>query len=430
MAEQLDRTLHQKGIVLEWINRKCIGTVEAATGYGKTRVAEIAARNWQRRTKTAGYITVIVPTDFLQKQWEERFTQLNIRDFQVLIINTAIKSSFSTNLLILDEIHCYTSEQYGRIFEVCDYTAILGLTATLENVERRSFIEQRCPIIATVTLNECHKRKWISDFRVYNYGIPVTADTISKYNKINQEFNNLHGFFWHDFDLAMACLRGKGSRFLSFCTQVSMDSGVVIGRARKWMTLMKKRKDILYTADEKIDACIEVIEHFSEGETKNVIIFSSTTDFADRITERINKKLGYEGCVSYHSKIKGRVVNGKKVGAKKMRDLVVEWFTDPNNPVHILSTAKALDTGANLPLINLEIVTSGSSKQRQAIQRFGRSLRYVEGKLTIIIELYLRSTQDESWLRDRQKQVPKRLIQKIKSLGEIEMEEIAHDTRS
>ena len=216
-----------------------------------------------------------------------------------------------------------------------------------------------------------------------------------------------------------------------------MDPGVVIGRARKWMNAMRSRKDVLYTAPEKVDGCIEVIKHFSgldeQGnlrERKNVIIFSSTTDFADEITKGINRELGYEACVSYHSKVKGRVVNGKKLGAKRTKNKYIEWFSDPGSDVHILSTAKALDTGANLPLINLEIITSGTSKQRQAIQRFGRSLRYVEGKLTVIIELYLRKTQDEKWLRDRQKLIPRSLIQKIRSLDEIPMEEIAYDTRS
>jgi superfamily II DNA or RNA helicase len=53
--------------------------------------------------------------------------------------------------------------------------------------------------------------------------------------------------------------------------------------------------------------------------------------------------------------------------------------------------------------IDLAIISSGTSSTRQDLQRTGRAIRYQEGKTAVIINIYIKDTQDERWLRARQK---------------------------
>ena len=71
-----------------------------------------------------------------------------------------------------------------------------------------------------------------------------------------------------------------------------------------------------------------------------------------------------------------------------------------------MNTVKALDEGYDLPVIDMSIITCGASSERQQKQRKGRSTRYNSAdvnKKSIIVNLYAPDTQDEKWLKERQK---------------------------
>jgi superfamily II DNA or RNA helicase len=61
-----------------------------------------------------------------------------------------------------------------------------------------------------------------------------------------------------------------------------------------------------------------------------------------------------------------------------------------------------VDEGFDVDGIELAIICSGSGTPRQDLQRTGRAIRWKEGKLGVVINLYLKDTQDETWLRKRQ----------------------------
>jgi superfamily II DNA or RNA helicase len=73
MVEQLelfkpvDRTTRQEECRVKWIKNKCVGTLVAATGFGKTRVglncAETIVKHYPEFK-----LLVVVPTDTLQNQ--------------------------------------------------------------------------------------------------------------------------------------------------------------------------------------------------------------------------------------------------------------------------------------------------------------------------------------------------------------------------
>jgi superfamily II DNA or RNA helicase len=70
----------------------------------------------------------------------------------------------------------------------------------------------------------------------------------------------------------------------------------------------------------------------------------------------------------------------------------------------VLSTTKALDKGLNIPDIRFSIIASGTSSIDQETQRKARAGRKeTESDDPVLnINLYIKNTQDEVWLRKRQ----------------------------
>jgi len=133
----------------------------------------------------------------------------------------------------------------------------------------------------------------------------------------------------------------------------------------------------------EIEAAKELIETFDVP----TITFSESVKFADELT-----KACFPWAVSYHSKI-----------GKYRKVKAIEEFNDKKSDIKVISTARALDEGFDIQDVTLAIVCSGTSTSRQDLQRTGRAIRFAPGKTGLIVNLYIKETQDEKWLRNRQK---------------------------
>lgn len=406
------REARQRKIIRAWFNAGMIGTAECATGFGKTIMAILAIRE-VRSVYPEFSVMVVVPTLYLKTQWEERLESFDIDNVEVWVINSAIKHTHFVDLLILDEIHQYTAEVFGQIFDRVSYGQVLGLTATLsENDPRTDLIHERAPVVDTVTMKEALDAGWISPFQVYNLGIELEGEEEINYSKLAKDFNRYFAAFGHDFNLAMKCVTDKNI-LAQYAKQLNWDEKRLQAAAFQWMKNMRERKDFLYNLDSKHDLAIDVINQFSG---RMIITFSQTIESA----ERIKTALGSRSEV-YHSQLKGKKIDGKYVSAKDIKQLAIDRFSSQHhlNTCNVLCTAKAMDQGADLPDIDMVVVISASSTPLQAIQRYGRSLRAAEGKRTIIVEIYAKKTQDEKWLRSRQRKLPKGVVRWIVDLEEI-----------
>ena len=65
----------------------------------------------------------------------EEFFEGEIVDIEVKVLKTASMKKFNCNFLIIDEAHTVCSAQLRNIFENCNPTFILGLTATYERLD-------------------------------------------------------------------------------------------------------------------------------------------------------------------------------------------------------------------------------------------------------------------------------------------------------
>ncbi len=180
---------------------------------------------------------------------------------------------------------------------------------------------------------------------------------------------------------------------------------VFIGYARNLINAVRGRKDLLCTANAKYNATLEIINKFDKVKT---ILFSESTVFADKIGLLLNK--ANHPTVIYHSQLKTTMAtsakSGKfiKMGKVRLKREAIEKIR--SGRARIMSTARSLDKGFDVPDLRMSITTSGSQNATQYKQRSGRPTRKEDGAIgeepVLLINLFIRETQDEIWLKGRQ----------------------------
>ena len=216
----MTRDDRQKQSIERWRKGSALGaghgTLQACTGYGKTRVATTIARKMFLKDSSTK-IVVVVPTIPLRNQWEGIMRELGlINNTTIYVINTLILSPevISCNLLILDEIHKYAADTFFEVFNIAAWDYIMGLTATLERMDsKHTLLQEHCPIIDDVTLHEARKHGWVSDYIEYNLYVEMNKEDAEVYNNINTWLGKAFAIFHHDFYVAMACCSPKDRYF-------------------------------------------------------------------------------------------------------------------------------------------------------------------------------------------------------------------------
>lgn len=381
---------------LKWRKAGGVGTLEYPTGLGKTFVAvNIIMHRMSIKDPNRRYV-VVVPRQELKRQWEEIIDDAGIPNCSVHVINGLVQDAveIDCDLLILDEIHRYASEEFRKVFSIVNYRSILGLTATLERMDgKHQYIATHCPIVDTITPEEARKNGWTSDYIEYALKIKMTPSEKLEYDRIHKGFSFYFGKFYHNFDTVNRCLNHEATR-IAWATQHGWDPSLgnqhpwapnmVMYYALRCFNHMQERKKFLYNLPSKIDAVKAIVNNLQGRKT---IVFSESTDFADDIATALKGKK----VAAYHSKIK----------PKSLRDKIVEKFK--LGYLRIITAAKALDEGFDVPDVEVAIMASYTSNPTQRVQRRGRAVRkwkFKDGsiKKPWIIYLYTEGTQEEKWL--------------------------------
>ena len=382
MKIDLRRLKRQQEVIDKWTKAGRKGTLEAVTGFGKTFVALLILQEMNELMPT-GKALIIVPTQNLKQQWEEQITNMHITNASVMVINSAVKMEHNCDLLILDEIHNYMSDVFSSIFACTEYRYILGLTATLDKDDHRyHIIEKAAPVIDTIGLREAVRNEYVSQFQVFNLGLRMSEEEEAKYKEITDAYYKHFAIFNNRFHSAMRCMTDR--QYLSVFTRnlAGWNEQQVLNSARAWNRAMNSRKQLIYQSATKMEAARRLIEIFDVP----TISFSESVKFANAIN-----KTTQPWSDVYHSKM-----------SKFARQNVLDSFADNRTDIRVIHTARALDEGFDVKGIELAIVCSGTSTPRQDLQRTGRAIRFKEGKTGVIINLYLKDTQDEKWLKKRQ----------------------------
>ncbi len=391
-----EKLLQQKQIVNKWLENHFKGTCMAPTGFGKSFVGVLLIRSQNERHPERTTM-IVVPTRALKCQWEANIRQFGLLNTTVEVINTVIRKRYYVNLLVLDEIHRYAAPTFANIFNMVSYNFILGLTATFARSDgKHEILAQKAPVIFEMKLREAKKKGYVSDFTIYNLGINTNIPDWITYSNIDKKYNYYFQWFGYDFDLALQCAQNDAIADV-FAKEINVAKNDVRKNAVNFLRVMQKRKQLLIENPAKLPVIKQIFEKFK---TKS-IIFSETTEFANAIADTI------PGCVALHTKT-----------PLKLRQELLDEFSNPDGKIKLISTARMYDEGIDLPDIEMAVIASGTGSSRQSIQRVGRAIRFAEGKDAIIVNIYMKNTQEENWVQKRTVGMQPMWIESIDQIGQ------------
>lgn len=346
----------QREAANEWVKAGFFGTIEAATAFGKTKLGIMIIAHYAKKANYNFRALIVTPTSAIQDEWKKEFkkwgeNRVLIECVEIYCINTARDfKQEHYDIGVFDEVHNYVNgEINSKIFYNNKFEKILGLSASIDDAILHH-IEKIAPICYSLSVYDALDLGLISEFTIYNIGVSLT----------DWEFNQY----------------------------ISLTNSIDYAREKFKKTAWGKigqRKSLIYKAVNKLKVIQEIADHFKG---KYGIVFSQTKDYANLV----QKSLG-ETCVPHHSGL-----------GKKSRVANLNKFADGRTKIKEISSAKTLDEGVTLPRLEWGVIATGSSKEKQMIQRVGRLLRLdIKGKHAVIFRLYAKNTVEQSWLNSAQK---------------------------
>ena len=384
LFHKITRDERQEECRRKWIKNRCVGTIVASTGFGKSRIGLNCIKTVLKHFPQYR-VLIIVPTETLQKQWCGHIDSNGLGlSCDVQIINTVIKHPAKYDLLVLDEAHRYAAETFVRLFEVVKYQFILGLTATFERLDGRDkILAQYCPVIDTIDINTCLATGWVSPYK--EYLVLVNVDDLEEYEKINKEFISHFEFFGFSWELVnkLAGPMGWRNKLLlrdSMCSDPNKKSEVLQNinyhAIRFWAT-MHEKKAFINNHPKKIEIVKKIIKARKD---KKIITFANNIKMAEKIPN----------ATVYSSRT-----------SKKRSATAIEDFN--SGKITLLSTVKKADEGLDVKGLSVAIIFGLDSSTTRACQRRGRSIRFEQGKTAEIFNIVLNRTQETKWFYDSHK---------------------------
>lgn len=384
---KVSRDERQEQCRVTWIKNKCKGSIQACTGFGKTRVGLNCVETLINK-RPGSRILIVVPTDVLQRQWIADLASRNIIfSCEVVVINTVVKHSWTCDMLILDECHKYASDLFSQVFEKVKYKMILGLTATFERLDgKEELIKKYCPVIDKISLQEALFNNWVSKYK--EYLVLIDVDDIEVYKNLNKEFTSHFEFFNFDFDLAMKMIGKDGYKYrlayrdrlvpsdASIETKSEMFKAITI-HAMGFMRAMQQRKAFINNHPKKIEIARQILQ---ARPNSKIITFSNNIKMAESIGG-------------------GEVFSGK-ISKKKGRT-TMETFN--LKPIGVLHTVKKVIEGLDVKGLSVAINLGLDSSEIKAIQKLGRIIRFEEGKEAEMFNIVINNTAEVTWFKNSHK---------------------------
>ena len=392
-----------------WHTKRCRGTLQLCTGAGKTYAA-LRAIKWVFSFKPDANILIICPTEIIRddtfpKEFKKWKMAALLKKVNLKCIQTVYKyENEHYDLIVADEFHNYIPEkddyksklyEYHKFFERNTYDKILGLSAWIPE-KKRMVARKIAPICHTLTTDEGVSRGIISPYVEFNIPVMLTTEEKTTYSKIQMSYFNLErqlgGF--KAFDNASYFMKTIGDIDVAKRTNDQISN---YQTAIQFYKMMHKRKTLLYNLVSKEESVKELIDKLN---IEKSVIFSQSTLFADAVC------IDRNDIISYHSKVKNRT--------KAMKQ-----FNDKRTKTNHLSTCMAVNEGMDLPKLPVIIIAARTSSAKTHIQRRGRCLRFEEGKVSYVFNLYLKGTQDEKWLIKSQSTTAPENIISVNSIDEL-----------
>ena len=414
----------QEECLKKWFANNCRGMVQAVTGSGKTLLALTAAERLRKTLPQKLRVKIVVPTSALMRQWYRALKhyladadetapmqsfsvsgqdsaarisehavsgqKIGLRGagckspadcpYMIYVINSAryelarqiladLKDGAAV-LLIADECHRYESEQNRLIFEFLPYIDpykdrffSLGLSATLPFGQAQNYLASVLGRkIYHYGIKQAASMQTICKYDIYHISLSFLPEERHAYLEMTEQMNYLFGILLrtHPF------LKGMSVKeTYDLLRLLAGDKNEKTARtASTYMKLSFKRKSLVCLASARISCACELIERLPSSE--KILIFGERIRQAEELYARLQTQ--YPGkAARYHSQM-GQFANKNALDCFR------------NGSARILIACKAIDEGLDVPDASTGIILSGTSVQRQRIQRLGRILRKADGK--------------------------------------------------
>ena len=433
-AEQLERQLEGRA---KWFNSNCDGILNYATGVGKSYTTNLCITELEKESQES-YL-ILVPGAELEIQWNEKLVQYFPKNIlNRVLVKTVHKiisegMQYEVGTLIVDELHEFHTEDRIKLINNTKIKCkrFLGLTASADDKNFYKILRHR-KIVDIITKAEAIDKGFIAQLIEYNLGLTLTKSEQETYDVLSATISNLMPKFENNLEYAQKVLNGgkdRNNQYYSgagWATAMAFKKGwkrdlnltypahqqindlwnpsFFIGWANRLINAIRGRKNLLCNANAKYNATLEIMNKYNKVKT---IIFSESTDFADKIGVILNNHK--HPTVVYHSNLATKTitspVSGKLIKYGKVRQKKEALSRIRLGQARVLAVTKALDRGLDIPDIRMSIVSSGSNSTTQNTQRGGRAGRKEqdEDEPVLLINLYIVDTQDEIWLNNRQR---------------------------
>ena len=365
---------HQGQAVAAWEKSGRKGILEMATGSGKTITSMICAARLQDEV---GKLLVVVSAPYrpLIEQWCGE-----IEEFGVRPINLAAAGGPSKREREI--------RQAGRRLRM-DNSRAEVLVVSNDTLCTEKFIADVAAAKAPKLLiaDECHNLGAASFTgappQIFDFRLGLSATPVRQYDEQGTEaliayFGDICFAFTleqavgkclteYDYHVHFAELsRDEMDAWQELTTRIS---------ALSWKTeegerdpyldnLLRKRRLILETAQEKLDILARLFDAEDPRAFKHTLIYA--TDKQPEQLERVNALLRERG-VLFHQ------LTYEETGSREKTQKILAAFQDGG--LRILTAKRVLDEGVNIPQIETAFILASTTVRRQWIQRRGRLLR-------------------------------------------------------
>jgi superfamily II DNA or RNA helicase len=379
--QQLNPTVelrpYQKEALDRWRHANMRGILVLPTAAGKTYVALKAISLLKTQT------LIVVPTLDLIDQWRKRVAEhLNMEagavgggqnTVKMITVSTYDSAYLQAEtlgnkfmLIVFDEVHHLASPSYMQIAEMYIAPHRMGLTATYERSDERHSLLPRLvgDPIYTVSVEEL-AGEHLSPYTYEKIFVELTPEEQRAYDSQIATFR--------------LYLREKGitlrsaEDFQKFIMTTGRDH-----RAREALLARNRALKIALNSDAKLHLLARQLE---ANRNEKTLIFTLHNDLVYAISRRF-----LIPAITYQT-------------PKEERRETLENFR--KGEYKAIVTSQVLDEGIDVPDASAGYILSGTGSTREYIQRLGRLLRKVEGKMAKLVEIVSKETVEVGISRRR-----------------------------
>jgi superfamily II DNA or RNA helicase len=345
-----------------------------------------------------------IPEEHIGVYFGERkqMREITISTYNSIINNLDLVRT--SDMVIFDEMHLIssTAKTFSKIFDVVveDHNkAILGLTAAAAAIDGKDSIYNTImtilPPVKKYTIKDTVDEDRLSR--------PIIVPLKVKLNDKEQKL----------YDCCSVKIKNISHRFKKYDAKsmslLLMRGGYIEGLAKAWFVNVRKRKDVLSCAANKLSAAVDLIKKKHPNE--RVMIFSDTLDSINKLRDRLE----LEG-------IKAMAIDSK-MNSTERQVILSKWGRD----FYPLLSVYTLEIGYDVPQVGIEIILATTSNINQAIHRIGRvSRRYDRKDTTLVYLVYVSDTKDDNILAVVE-QVGKMTARKKEEEEKISVAAVAND---